>query len=207
MIQTVYSDELYHHGIKGQKWGVRRWQNPDGSLTEEGKRHYGVNDLNARDRSMLKGKTSKEIQKMANREARNSMRYIGAANGDGRKEAKQIVEKYLNDKYGSEVASKAIKNSKAAQARGMAISSALMAFTVAELATIATTGNTIGENAYKHISSTRQDSRINPKFKSNGNKFQYNASTNSFTGTYRDLGYVKESTALAIRPRTGSYRR
>ena len=33
--------ELYHHGIKGQKWGVRRYQNEDGSLTEEGKEHYG----------------------------------------------------------------------------------------------------------------------------------------------------------------------
>lgn len=32
--------ELCHHGIKGQKWGVRRYQNPDGSLTEEGKQHY-----------------------------------------------------------------------------------------------------------------------------------------------------------------------
>lgn len=30
--------ELYHHGIKGQKWGIRRFQNPDGSYTEEGKR-------------------------------------------------------------------------------------------------------------------------------------------------------------------------
>lgn len=28
---------LYHHGIKGQKWGVRRYQNPDGTLTAEGK--------------------------------------------------------------------------------------------------------------------------------------------------------------------------
>lgn len=31
---------IAHHGIKGQKWGVRRYQNEDGSLTEEGKRRY-----------------------------------------------------------------------------------------------------------------------------------------------------------------------
>lgn len=37
----AHSDELYHHGIHGQKWGVRRFQNPDGTLTEEGKRRYG----------------------------------------------------------------------------------------------------------------------------------------------------------------------
>lgn len=33
---------LYHHGIKGQKWGVRRWQNEDGSLTPEGIQRYGT---------------------------------------------------------------------------------------------------------------------------------------------------------------------
>ena len=32
------SDFLMHHGIKGQKWGVRRFQNPDGSLTDEGRK-------------------------------------------------------------------------------------------------------------------------------------------------------------------------
>lgn len=31
---------LEHHGIKGQRWGVRRYQNPDGSLTPEGRAHY-----------------------------------------------------------------------------------------------------------------------------------------------------------------------
>lgn len=31
---------LLHHGIKGQKWGVRRYQNTDGSLTTAGKKHY-----------------------------------------------------------------------------------------------------------------------------------------------------------------------
>lgn len=35
--------ELYHHGVKGQRWGVRRYQNPDGSLTLEGYQHWGLN--------------------------------------------------------------------------------------------------------------------------------------------------------------------
>lgn len=33
-----YSDELYHHGIKGQRWGIRRYQNKDGTLTPAGKK-------------------------------------------------------------------------------------------------------------------------------------------------------------------------
>ena len=37
-----YYGELYHHGIAGMKWGVRRYQNKDGSLTNAGKRRYGT---------------------------------------------------------------------------------------------------------------------------------------------------------------------
>lgn len=43
IIPKVYEDSiLVHYGIKGQKHGIRRWQNEDGSLTPEGYIHYGI---------------------------------------------------------------------------------------------------------------------------------------------------------------------
>ncbi len=53
------SNELYHHGIKGQKWGVRRFQNPDGTRTAAGKERYAT-------------KQTKEELKYVKRSAKNS---------------------------------------------------------------------------------------------------------------------------------------
>lgn len=52
--------ELYHHGIKGQRWGIRRYQNPDGTLTEAGKKRYDrdVRENNAKkkeNRAIIEG--------------------------------------------------------------------------------------------------------------------------------------------------------
>lgn len=40
MWQYQNADELYHYGILGMKWGIRRYQNKDGSLTPAGKKKY-----------------------------------------------------------------------------------------------------------------------------------------------------------------------
>lgn len=51
------ADELYHHGILGQKWYIRRFQNPDGSLTPEGRmRYYGNKRTLQRDLNRLERK-------------------------------------------------------------------------------------------------------------------------------------------------------
>lgn len=40
MVYKIVNGELYHWGLKGMKWGVRRYQNKDGTLTDAGKKRY-----------------------------------------------------------------------------------------------------------------------------------------------------------------------
>lgn len=55
--------ELYHFGTKGMKWGVRRYQNKDGSLTDAGKKRYSTKSSKVTDRVLddYEKLTSKEF--------------------------------------------------------------------------------------------------------------------------------------------------
>lgn len=58
-------DELYHHGIKGQKHGVRRWQNKDGSLTPAGRIRYGAAKVGEKvSSSIKKRREERRIEKL-----------------------------------------------------------------------------------------------------------------------------------------------
>ena len=57
------NNELYHHGIKGQRWGVRRYQNVNGSLTPMGRRRVGAKAADKMDRHAVKQYAIKNSQK------------------------------------------------------------------------------------------------------------------------------------------------
>ena len=72
-------NELYHHGIKGQRWGVRRFQNKDGSLTAAGKnRNYNKRNMKSADTQHLdKWGTDKD----------HNILYISGKSGSGKSTA------------------------------------------------------------------------------------------------------------------------
>lgn len=92
----AYQNYLAHYGIKGQKKGNRRFQNEDGSLTEEGKIRYGIES--ERDRKRISNEAAKDAKKYAEAQA-----YYGKGAGTRRKVLKnQLSEKMKNPYYKDE---------------------------------------------------------------------------------------------------------
>ena len=105
-VRRNQNDELYHHGVKGQKWGVRRYQNPDGSLTPEGQKHYG-NNKNAM-KKYYYGEGSKVLHKKAHDKMVKPLEkvtrdiYESKENKEYLEEVeKHVIKRYLNPQTGN----------------------------------------------------------------------------------------------------------
>lgn len=85
---------LMHHGIKGQKWGVRRYQNEDGSLTPAGMKRYGVGD--GKDSSKIR---YKQIRRNLNVDIEGAEQNIAKANTQLKKRRKDYYNTYSEDAF------------------------------------------------------------------------------------------------------------
>lgn len=115
------NDYLMHHGIKGQKWGVRRFQNPDGTRTAAGKKREKENRIdhdtltkstNAKElykhRSQLSDKELQDrLNRLRNEQALQQMAH--ARTNEGKRIAKDILVNTGKEVLKNQARDKAIK--------------------------------------------------------------------------------------------------
>ena len=93
-----YRDYLEHHGIPGMKWGVRRYQNEDGSLTDKGKKRYA-------------GQKAFELNKA------DQERAVAAFNAENTKKFVEWKKKAINDLSSKKAKAEAIRDDANSSAR------------------------------------------------------------------------------------------
>lgn len=115
--ENIYqNDELKHWGIIGMKWGIRRYQNPDGTLTPEGKQRYlksenakgnYINDNWRRAEKEVKNKLDADKRYQKFKDKKYYEWYDEEVNGDYRKDYYSILfdktQKFLEKEYDRKV--------------------------------------------------------------------------------------------------------
>lgn len=121
------NSELYHHGIKGMKWGVRRYQNFDGSYTQAGVKRYqkSMDDYDRKEETYKMAKASGDKVKTTNAriEMNNAKRQV-------KKDYNHLKEDKRADK-GKELYSKGYRISGNAQVRNILLTAGSMAISAA----------------------------------------------------------------------------
>ena len=103
-------NSIYHHGIKGQKWGVRRYQNEDGTFTEAGLKRYGrliaqrekIDETHPRDSHgrKIRGayKNSPEREKLISEYKKGLNRYNNKLTGEKSYELSDAIEEHMKNR-------------------------------------------------------------------------------------------------------------
>lgn len=107
----VTDDELFHHGILGQKWGVRRFQNDDGSLTAAGRKRYSTDIKGQKERVRAAQQETKQLKRKVYAEtlkhpftrpksAENYKKSFDSLNWEKRKLSDEKTKAVLNNSSG-----------------------------------------------------------------------------------------------------------
>ena len=99
----MYENELYHHGVKGQRWGIRRFQNKDGSLTRLGQKRADSAQKKAAKAEQKKAKQAARAAKIA--QGKENVKALftvkSTSNQSGNQVGQSTNENNLNERFRS----------------------------------------------------------------------------------------------------------
>lgn len=134
-IGSIQCDPNYleHYGKKGMHWGERRYQNPDGSLTPEGREHYGVGERQeTRGRDIYEKQQIRRMNRAYNKVSRLDRRIVGDGTARQNRKLEKARQRYAEaqgnlDRYHNSTAEEQKKARNKVRLKRAAIASAVLA--------------------------------------------------------------------------------